>query len=258
MGTVLKSRVIPVMLWKDFGLVKGRQFDHGRRVGAVLPAIRVYNARDVDELVLLDVAASLSGSSPRFDEIASFAKECNVPLAVGGGFRSEHDFENALRAGADKVVLNTSTYSDPGLVERASRRFGSQCVVVSIDYRMTDGRATCTSHAGTVSESYSVVEWASRIQDLGAGELLLTSCERDGMMNGYDNETIATVADVVDLPIIASGGAGRVEHCGSVIQEGHADAVAVGSLFHFTETTPRAIKEHLRQQGVPVRLGESR
>ena len=243
------------MLWTELGLVKGRQFDHGRKVGSVLPAIRVYNARDVDELVLVDVSASVNSCTPRFDEVSRYAKECNVPLAVGGGIRSEQDFESVLRAGADKVVVNTSAFADPDLVSRASRRFGTQCVVSSIDFRVIDDQPWCFSHAGTVRQEVEVVEWAKRMEEMGAGEILLTNCDNDGMMAGYDIETIASVTSAVNIPVIASGGAGNAAHCVSAIREANADAVAIGSLFHFTETTPRAIKEHLHAHGVPVRLG---
>ena len=252
---MLKTRVIPVMLWKDVGLVKGRSFDHSRRVGSVLPAVKVYNARDVDELVLLDVTATLTKAVPRFAEIAQFARECNVPLSVGGGIRTESDIEGILRAGADKVVVNSSCFAQPDLVNRASRSFGSQCVVVSIDYRIIDGNALTFSHAGQVPEEHTVVEWARTVEDSGAGEILLTDCTRDGTMSGYDIETIERVANAVGVPVIASGGAGTLDHFVSAVKQASADAVAAGSVFHFTEITPRSIKEHLATAGVPVRLG---
>jgi cyclase len=252
---MLKTRVIPVMLWKDGGLVKGRGFDHSRNVGAVLPAVKVYNARDVDELVLVDVAASLSNKSPRYAEIEWFARECNVPLAVGGGIRSEEHIELVLRAGADKILLNSAAYEQPELIDRAAKNFGSQCVVVSIDYRIIDGTPVCFSHAGTVNRRLSVDDWARRVEELGAGEILLTDCSRDGMMLGYDNETVARIVNLVGVPVIASGGAGRLEDFLEVLTVGRANAVAAGSVFHFTEITPREIKEHLGSAGIPVRLG---
>lgn len=255
MDTVLKIRVIPVMLWKDVSLIKGRCFDHSRRVGTVLPSIKIYNARDVDELVLIDVAATTREESPRFKEIAQFARECNVPLTVGGGIKTEEDIEMILRAGADKIVLNSSCYSEPSLVNRASRNFGAQCIVASIDYRILNGVEICFSHAGQVRENETVTEWAQKIEELGAGEILLTDCSRDGMMSGYGLETIARVADVVSIPIIASGGAGALDHFVEAVKIASADAVAAGSVFHFSEITPRAIKNHMADAGIPVRLG---
>lgn len=243
------------MLWKDGGLVKGKGFDHSRNVGAVLPALKVYNARDVDELVLVDVTASLIGRSPRYTEIEWFARECNVPLAVGGGIHNEEHIEMVLRAGADKILLNSAAYDEPELISRAAKNFGSQCVVASIDYRIIDGIPTCCSHAGTVDRHLAVDDWARRVEDLGVGEILLTDCSRDGMLAGYDNETVGRIADLVGVPVIASGGAGRLEDFLEVLTVGRANAVAAGSVFHFTEITPREIKAHLMAAGIPVRIG---
>lgn len=255
---MLKTRVIPVMLWKDGGLVKGKKFDHSRSVGAVLPAIKVYNARDVDELVLLDVAASTHEYSPRSAEIEWFSRECNVPLAVGGGIRNESDIEQVLRAGADKVVLNSACYETPELIARAANRFGSQCVVVAIDYRLHGGISRCYSYAGTKKHDLSAEEWARQAARLGAGEILLTNCDRDGTMEGYDVLTTARVAETVTIPVIVSGGAGDLKHFLEGIVTGHADAVAAGSIFHFTEITPRAIKDYLTSFDIPIRQGVPR
>jgi cyclase len=252
---MLKTRVIPVMLWKDVGLVKGRCFNHSRRVGSVLPAVKVFNSRDVDELVLVDVTATLNGNSPRLVEIRQFARECNVPLSVGGGIKSEEDIEGVLRAGADKVVLNSACFSHPKLLTRASRNFGAQCVVASIDYRNIDGTAVCFSHAGQIRTNYTLLDWARTVEELGAGEILLTDCTRDGTMTGYDLETIKEVAFSVGVPVIASGGAGTLDHFVEAVKVASADAVAAGSVFHFTEITPREIKEHLARAGIPVRIG---
>jgi cyclase len=252
---MLKKRVIPVLLWKDGGLVKGMHFDHSRGVGAVLPALKVYNARDVDELFLVDVTASLRQVPPRFQEIAACARECNVPLTVGGGVTSEGDVESILKAGADKVLINSACYGNPKLIESASRIFGSQCVVVGIDYRSECVSQHCFSHAGTIRQRVKVVDWAKRVEDLGAGEILLTDCSRDGTMAGYDVLTIREVSDAVTVPVVASGGAGRLGDFATAITDGCADAVAAGSVFHFTEITPNEIKKHLAATGVAVRFG---
>jgi cyclase len=254
MVTMLKTRIIPVMLWKKGGLVKGRGFDHSRNVGTVLPSVRVYNLRDVDELCLLNVDATLNGSGPRVPEIAEIAKICSVPLSVGGGISSEMQIEQVLGAGADKVVLNSSCYDDPEFVARASRLFGTQCVIVGIDYRTINGEPICFSHAGTVKREQLVSEWAKQLEHHGAGELLLTDCSRDGFMSGFDLETISDVSQRVGIPVIAAGGAGVRQHFLDAVKAG-ADAVAAGSVFHFTEITPREIKVFLSESGVPVRLG---
>jgi cyclase len=255
---MLKTRVIPIVLWKMGGIVKGRGFDHSRNVGTVLPAIKVYNTRDIDELMLLDVHASISQQTPRFNEVEVLARECSVPLTVGGGVTCLDDIESLLRAGADKVLLNTVCYDKPELVRQASNRFGSQCVVVGIDYRDIDGRLLCFSHAGQRRREWSIDGWARRVEDQGAGEIVLTSCARDGMMNGFDLETVARVVESIGVPVVAAGGAGNLDHFVEVVRTAGANAVAAGSVFHFTEITPQAVKEHLGLAGVPVRLGIGR
>jgi cyclase len=254
---MLKTRVIPVMLWKEGGLVKGKGFDHSRNVGSVFPSVKVYNARDVDELVLVDVTASTSQHEPRYEEISRYARECNVPLTVGGGIQSAEHIEKVLRAGADKVLINSACYSDPRLVEKSSKHFGNQCIVVGIDYKILNDVPVCFSHAGSVRQSLDAVTWAKELESLGAGEILLTNCSRDGFMSGYDVETIAQVARETSVPVIAGGGAGHLDHFVDVLKRGGANAVAAGSVFHFTEITPRAIKERLALEGIPVRIGFS-
>ena len=252
---MLKTRIIPVMLWNGGSLVKGLQFDHSRNVGTVLPSIKVHNSRDVDELVLLDVGATVGRAGPRLSEIEAFTRECSVPLAVGGGISNEHHVEELLRVGADKVVVNSSSYSNPEIVYQTSRRFGSQCVVAGVDYWMVEGVPTCFSHAGKVMQPWSVMDWVRRLEDLGAGEILLTDCSRDGMMSGFDLQTIRNVVNSVRVPVIAAGGAGALQHFLEVLTESEADAVAAGSVFHFTEITPKRIRGFLAQNGIPVRVG---
>lgn len=249
---MLKVRVIPTLLWKDVGLVKGVRFDSWRRVGPVLPAIKVYDARDVDELILLDITASLDDRAPDHESVADFADECSVPLTIGGGIRTVSQIAALLRAGADKIALNTALYEMPGLVDQAARRFGSQCVVASIDARRTgDGRAVCMSRSGGFDTGRDPLEVAREAVDRGAGEILLTSVDRDGTMAGYDVELVERVT-VVPVPVIASGGAGRFEHMVDAVRVG-ASAVAAASMFHFTQHTPAEAKAALRAAGVPVR-----
>jgi cyclase len=251
---MLKVRVMPTLLWKNFGLVKGEGFDSWRRIGTVMPAIKVYNRREVDELVLLDITASEEGRDPDYESVAEFAAECFVPLTVGGGIHNLEQIKQLLRAGADKVAVNTAGYRNPTLISDIAQRFGSQCVVVSIDVkRHEDGRYECYSMSGTHPEGKDPVAWAQEVERLGAGEILLTSIERDGLMQGYDLEMIRQVSDAVGVPVIASGGAGGYEDFYRALTEAGASAVAAASIFHFTEQTPLEAKQYLQARGLPVR-----
>lgn len=251
---MLKVRVIPTLLWKDFGLVKGIGFDSWRRIGPVLPAIKVYNARDVDELVLVDITASREGNAPDHDSINDFSEECAVPLTVGGGIANLEQMLALLHAGADKITVNTMAYSNPTIVDAAAGRFGAQCVVASIDARRIDGGGyRCFSHAATVETGKDVVTWARELANRGAGEILLTSIDHDGTMSGYDLELVERVARAVDIPVIASGGAGNYQHMIEVVQQAGASAVAAASIFHFTELTPTGAKSAMQAAGIPVR-----
>jgi cyclase len=251
---VLKVRVIPTLLWKDFGLVKGVRFDSWRRVGSVLPAIKVYNARDVDELVLVDITATGAHRSPDHESVADFADECSVPLTVGGGIREHGQIVRLLHAGADKVALNSALYEQPLLVDEAARQFGSQCVVASIDVRRDgDGALRCLSHSGTRETGRDPLAWARELTDRGAGEILLTSVDRDGTMTGYDFDLIGRVTAAVTVPVIASGGAGTYQHLVDAVRQAGASAVAAASMFHFTEQTPAGAKAAMHSAGISVR-----
>lgn len=250
---MLKVRVIPTLLWKGVGLVKGTAFDSWRRVGPVLPAVKVYNTRDVDELILVDIVASGTGEPPDVESVADFADECFVPLTVGGGIRDTGHVQQLLHAGADKVSINSAAYQHAGLVGEVARRFGAQCVVISIDARREADSWRCYSHSGTRATGRHPVEWAMRAADLGAGEILITSIDRDGSMQGYDLALIEAVVRSVNVPVIASGGAGTYEHMRQAVQEAGASAVAAASMFHFTEQTPAEAKKALAAAGVAVR-----
>ena len=250
---MLKVRVIPTLLWKQFGLVKGVGFDSWRRVGPVLPAISVYNQRDVDELVLLDIIAHHSQDDPDYESIADFAQECFIPLTVGGGITRADQVQSLLRAGADKICINTAAYSRPVLVTEVATGHGTQCVVASIDVRAHDGAWICYSHAGQVSTGRSAADWAHELEERGAGELLVTSIDRDGTMTGYDLALVESIVRAVQIPVIASGGAGTYQHMVDVVLQSGASAVAAASMFHFTEQTPAAAKLHLTEAGIPVR-----
>lgn len=251
---MLKVRVIPTLLWKQFGLVKGVGFDSWRRVGPVLPAIKVYNQREVDELVLVDILAHLSEDDPDFESINEFGQDCFVPFTVGGGITRIEHVQKLLRAGADKVSLNTASYARPGLVNEIAMRHGAQCVVASIDVRTNSvGGWHCFSHAGHQATGREVCEWARELEDRGAGEILITSIERDGTLQGYDLALIEAVVGAVKIPVIASGGAGTYQHMVDAVNQSGASAVAAASMFHFTEQTPAGAKAALAVAGVPVR-----
>jgi cyclase len=252
---VLKVRVMPTLLYKNFGLVKGVAFDSWRRVGGVMQAIKVYNMREVDELVFLDITATIEERRPDFPAIDEFADECFMPMTVGGGVRSVDDVERLLKVGADKVAINTGAFDVPGLIEEAAQRFGAQCIVAAIDARRLEGgRYEVFTAAGTRTTGQDPVAAARAMAEAGAGEILLTSIDRDGTMQGYDLHLVRSVTQAVNIPVIASGGAGTYHHLLEALTTGGASAVAAASIFHFTEQTPRAAKEYLAQKGILVRL----
>lgn len=255
---MLKVRVIPTLLWKQFGLVKGVGFDSWRRVGPVLPAIKVYNQREVDELILMDIIANESTDDPDFESINDFGQDCFVPLTIGGGIRNIGQVQHLLRAGADKVSINTASYLNPDLITAIANRHGSQCVVASVDVRsVAQDSWKCFSHAGRRSTGRNVVEWVRELEDKGAGEILITSIDRDGTMTGYDLDLIQAVVSAVNIPVIASGGAGSYQDMVRAVLQAGASAVAAASIFHFTEQTPAGAKEALASVGIPVRKGFS-
>ena len=234
---MLKVRVMPTLLHKDVGLVKGVAFDSWRRVGAAMQSIKVYELRQVDELVFLDIAATPAGRGPDFAAVDELADECFMPLTVGGGIRSVADVRGLLKVGADKIALNTAALENPALVDEIAGRFGSQCVVVSIDARRHADGWRVHSHCGRTATTRAPAEWAAEVARRGAGEILLTSVERDGTLEGYDLELVRQVCGAVGIPVIASGGAGTYEHLAEAVRCG-ASAVAAASMFHFTERTP--------------------
>jgi len=252
---MLKVRVIPTLLYKSMGLVKGVAFDSWRHVGGLMQSIKVYEMRQVDELVFLDIAATREGRGPDFQLVDDFADECFMPLTVGGGVRTVEDVRRLLAVGADKVSINTALVTDPELVRAAARRFGSQCVVASIDARRRpDQVLEAETHSGTRPTGVEPAVLARKAEELGAGEILLTSIDRDGTMTGYDLPLVRSVTEAVSIPVIASGGAGTYEHMAEAVLQGHASAVAAGAIYHFTQQTPHEAKRHLAARGVAVRL----
>ena len=251
---MLKARVIPTILWKDIGIVKGVGFNSWRRVGSLLPAIKVYNTRQVDELIIVDITATEQNREPDYDVIDEIADECFVPLTVGGGVKHIDHIKKLLRAGADKVAINSGCFSNPEIVSRGADLFGSQCIVVSIDvFKHADDRYECYKNSGKVPTGKDPVAWAKEMELRGAGELLITSIPNDGAMAGYDIALIKSITEVVSIPVIASGGARDYDDMYSALQLGGASAVAAASIFHFTERTPLEAKHFLSGKGILVR-----
>jgi cyclase len=252
---MLKIRVMPTLLFKNFGLVKSVQFDSWRRIGSVMQAVKVYNLREVDELVFLDISATPDGHPPDFETVDEIADECFMPLTVGGGVKSVADVRRLLQVGADKVAINSAAVENPELIQAAAQQFGSQCVVISIDVKKhSNGTYEVFTHAGTQPTGKDPVIWAKEVESLGAGEILLTSIDRDGTMTGYDTELTKNISHAVSIPVIASGGAGSYQDMASVLLEGRASAVAAASIFHFTQQTPLEAKHFLNGLGLNVRL----
>ena len=252
---MLKLRVMPTMLYKDLTLVKGVGFDSWRRVGSLLQQVKVYNLREVDELVFVDITATKEGRPPDFQLIDDFADECFMPLTVGGGVRTIDDIRRLLQVGADKVAINSAAISTPTLISEGAQLFGSQCIVVSIDYKKHgDGPYEVYTHAGSRPTGLDPVRFAEQVENLGAGEILLTSIDRDGTFRGYDIDLTRQVVESVDIPVIASGGASSYADMAAVIEQAKVAAVAAASIFHFTEQTPLEAKRYLKSKGISVRV----
>lgn len=252
---MLKTRVIPVLLLRHWGLEKSIRYDDYIYVGSPINAARVFTGRNVDELIVLDIAATSERRGPRAEIIEQIAEETTMPLTVGGGIRSLDMVGDLMRAGADRIVLNTTAVQSPELVTQAAERYGRQCVVVSIDVRRGPaGTCEVYTHGGKQPTRLDPVAWATQVESLGAGEILLTSIDRDGTMEGYDLPLVRNVSDAVGIPVIACGGAGRVDHLAAAIEQGHASAVASGAFFLFygrrrtvliTHPTDEELLQHL-------------
>src|SRR4030095_8872943 len=250
---MLAKRIIPCLDVKDGRVVKGTNFVNLRDAGDPVEAGLRYSEEGADELVFLDITASSDRRNIVAEMVRRVADTINIPFTVGGGLRTVDDIQDILRCGADKVSLNTSAVDDPSLVQRAAERFGSQCIVVAIDARRENGNAKVYTHGGRERTDLDVVEWAKKVAALGAGEILLTSMDADGTKNGYDLDLTRRVAEAVRIPVIASGGAGNLEHLYRGLTEGSASAVLAASIFHFRELTIGQEKSYLRERGVVVR-----
>jgi len=251
---VLAKRIIPCLDVKDGRVVKGVRFVDLRDAGDPAQAAAAYDAAGADELVFLDITASHERRKILLEVVRRTAERAFMPLTVGGGIASLEDIRALLLAGADKVSVNTAAVQDPDLVREAAERFGSQCIVLAIDAKARPGGGwEVFIHGGRTGTGLEAVEWASRGAALGAGEILLTSMDRDGTKDGYDLALTAAVAGAVPVPIIASGGAGKPEHLHAALTEGGADAALAASIFHFGELSIPEVKAYLRERGVPVR-----
>jgi cyclase len=251
---VLTKRIIACMDVRDGQVVKGVQFQQLRHAGDPAALARRYNVEGIDEVVVLDITATLETRQALARTIQAVAQEIFLPLTVGGGIRSEADADAAVEAGADKVSLNTAALRQPELITLLARKYGSQAVLVAIDAKRRDDGFAVYVRSGTTDAARDAVAWAREAEDRGAGEILLTSMDRDGTKAGFDCEMTAAVSDAVNIPVIASGGAGRFDHFTDVFTEGHADAALAASIFHYAEHAVSDLKRHLHDRGIPVRI----
>ncbi len=257
---MLAKRIIPCLDVKDGRVVKGVSFQNLRDAGDPVEIARYYDAEGADELCFLDITASHEDRKIILEVVAKTAAEAFMPLTVGGGIRSVEDIRDLLLAGADKVSINTGAVENPGLVRSAVERFGSQCIVVAIDAKRTAGPASAGprwsvyTHGGRRDTGRDAIQWARTMEECGAGEILLTSMDRDGTREGYDIELTRSVSQASGIPVIASGGAGRLEHLLVALQEGKADAVLVASIFHYRQHMIPEAKKFLQSNGVSVRI----
>lgn len=252
---MLAKRIIPCLDVTAGRVVKGVSFVSLRDAGDPVEIARRYDEQGADELTFLDITASSDDRGIIFRIIEQVASQVFIPLTVGGGVREVNDVRNLLNAGADKVSINTSAVTNPQLVADAAARFGSQCIVVAIDAKqVSNDRWEVFTHGGRNATGLNAVEWAKKMQALGAGEILLTSMDRDGQKNGFDLALIRRVTDALEIPVIASGGVGNLQHLADGVLQGGADAVLAASIFHFGEYTVQQAKQYMASQGIEVRL----
>jgi len=254
---MLAKRIIPCLDVKDGRVVKGVHFVNFRDAGDPVENARFYDEEGADELVFLDITASHERRKIILDVVARTAEEVFMPLTVGGGVRTTQDIRELLNAGADKVSLNTAAANNPDILREASFVFGSQCIVAAIDAKLTGTTPSgfeISIHGGRTMTGIDLLEWARRVEELGAGEILLTSMDADGTKNGFDIPMTKAVSDIVGIPVIASGGAGAAEHLRDVVLLANADAVLAASIFHYREIPILEVKKYLRSEGIPVRL----
>ncbi len=252
---MLKKRLVPILLLKEGRCVKGVKFKDFRDTGYPLTAARVYDSQGVDELVFLDITANRENRSTLFDIVSRTAEECFMPLTVGGGVRTLEDIRYLLKAGADKVSINTAAVENPEFIREASNKFGRANIVVSIDAKKVGPQKyEVYTHSGKKPTGIDTLSWAEHMADYGAGEILLTSIDKEGTMEGYDLDLIRMVTDRMTVPVIANGGAGTLQHLVEGITLGCASAVAAASIFHFTDQSPIKAKAYMNVKGVNIRM----
>lgn len=251
---MVAKRIIPCLDVKDGRTVKGIHFVGLRDMGDAVELGARYAAEGADELVYLDISASVEGRKTFCSLVNRVAEQLNIPFTVGGGISTIDDAARLLDAGADKISVNTAAINNPGLIDAIAGKYGSQFVVIAIDARVVDGRWMATTHGGRVPTDRELFSWAREAQERGAGELLFTSMDHDGTRDGYPCDTYAALAETLSIPIIASGGAGCIQHIADVLTKGRADAALAASIFHSGEISIPALKQELRKQNIPVRL----
>ena len=251
---MLAKRIIPCLDVKDGRVVKGTQFVDLRDAGNPVEIAKIYDQQGADEIAFLDITASYEKRDILLDIVRRTAEEIFIPLTVGGGVRRLEDIRTLLKAGADKVSVNTAAVRDPHFVERASKRFGCQCIVIAIDAKRRGDTWEVFTHGGRVPTGIDAIVWAKKMEELGAGEILLTSMDRDGTKDGYDIELTRTISEQVSIPVIASGGVGTLEHLYEGLALGKASAVLAASIFHYKEYSIAQVKSFLKEKGVVVRL----
>jgi imidazole glycerol-phosphate synthase subunit HisF len=251
---MLSKRIIACLDVRNGQVVKGVNFEGLRNAGDPAELAERYNEEGIDEVVILDVTATIEGRRALAATVSAVAKRIFIPLTVGGGIRSEEDAAAAIDAGAEKVSLNTAALTDPALITKLAARYGSQAAIVAIDAKWVGGKAIVYARSGQAGTEREAVEWAKEAADRGAGEILLTSIDRDGTKSGFDCELTAAVSRAVPIPVIASGGAGSLEHFAEVFADGCADAALAASIFHFSEHAVHDLKMMLHDRGIPVRL----
>ena len=248
-----KTRIIPTILFNNENIVKGKNFNSWRKVGSLYQAIKVYNLREVDELIFLDINSSKK-EIIEYNLIDDFADECFMPLTIGGGIRSIENIELLLRSGADKVCINTAAFNDRNFIKKAIKIFGSQCIIISIDYKKINNDLIVFTNSGKTNTSAKLFNYLNEIIQLEPGEIMLTSIDHDGMMNGYDIDTLKQVNEKYSIPIIASGGAGTCNDFFEMINKTGINAAAAASIYHFTEFTPLDVKKFLKEKNINVRI----
>ena len=251
---MLKNRIIPCLDVKNGRVVKGINFVGLKDAGDPVEQAKIYSDGGADEICFLDITASNENRDTIFDVVKETSKKCFVPLTVGGGVRSVEDINKLLNCGADKVSINTAAVQNPDVVEQSSKKFGSQCIVVAIDAKKNNDRWEIYTHGGRNSTGIDAIEFASNMEKRGAGELLITSMDRDGTQIGYDIDLMSMISSRINIPIIASGGVGELEHLVDGIQLGKASAVLAASIFHYGKYSIKEAKEYLDSKGIPVRI----